>query len=307
MSRLDELPPDQRAALSLLLQQRKTYAQVAALLGIPERAVHDRAHAALAILVPAPGPRGPARTPRRGRRLPARPAAGRRRTPAHADVPQQLRAGARLGARRWPPSSPSWTARSCGDIPPAGAAASPQSLSELRSAAAAASAAEATPVASLAPDPAASPPPPASAQSSLPSSRVGGAVLLAVIIAAVIVAAVLLDGRRLAQEGRHRHVHDRGHQSGRPDARCAAPDPLAGPRQPEHRRRADPLRRQQARVLRRRREHARHAPLLLRAVALQLAHQRTSRSAARPPWARPTASKAAGCCPPTRAATATCC
>ena len=53
MSRLDELPPDQRAALSLLLRQHKSYAEVAALLGIAERAVHDRAHAALAVLAPA--------------------------------------------------------------------------------------------------------------------------------------------------------------------------------------------------------------------------------------------------------------
>jgi hypothetical protein len=53
MSRLDELPPDQRAALSLLLGQSKSYAEVAALLGIGEQAVHDRAHAALAVLAPA--------------------------------------------------------------------------------------------------------------------------------------------------------------------------------------------------------------------------------------------------------------
>jgi hypothetical protein len=52
MSRLDDLPPDQRAALSLLLRQGKDYAQVAQLLQIDERAVHDRAHAALAMLAP---------------------------------------------------------------------------------------------------------------------------------------------------------------------------------------------------------------------------------------------------------------
>lgn len=51
MSRLDELPPDQRAALSLLLR-KQSYAQVAALVGISEQAVHDRAHAALAVLAP---------------------------------------------------------------------------------------------------------------------------------------------------------------------------------------------------------------------------------------------------------------
>ena len=52
MSRLDDLPPDQRAALSLLLLQGKNYAEVAKLLHIGERAVHDRAHAALAVLAP---------------------------------------------------------------------------------------------------------------------------------------------------------------------------------------------------------------------------------------------------------------
>ncbi len=52
MSRLDDLPPDQRATLSLLLSNRKSYAEVATLLSIPERAVHDRAHAALAVLAP---------------------------------------------------------------------------------------------------------------------------------------------------------------------------------------------------------------------------------------------------------------
>jgi Sigma-70, region 4 len=52
MSRLDDLPPDQRAALSLLLSQGKDYAEVAALLHIGERAVHDRAQAALAVLAP---------------------------------------------------------------------------------------------------------------------------------------------------------------------------------------------------------------------------------------------------------------
>jgi hypothetical protein len=50
MSRLDDLPPDQRATLSLLLRRRKSYADVAAMLDIAEHAVHDRAHAALAVL-----------------------------------------------------------------------------------------------------------------------------------------------------------------------------------------------------------------------------------------------------------------
>ena len=52
MSRLDALPPDQHAALALLLRQRKTYAEVADLLRISTPAIHDRAHAALAVLAP---------------------------------------------------------------------------------------------------------------------------------------------------------------------------------------------------------------------------------------------------------------
>ncbi len=47
-----QLPPDLNAVLSLLLGQRKDYAAIAGLLAIEERAVHDRAHAALAMLAP---------------------------------------------------------------------------------------------------------------------------------------------------------------------------------------------------------------------------------------------------------------
>jgi Sigma-70, region 4 len=47
MSRLEDLPPDLRAALSLLVDRGKSYAEVADLLGIPESAVRERAHAAL--------------------------------------------------------------------------------------------------------------------------------------------------------------------------------------------------------------------------------------------------------------------
>ncbi|HEV3318299.1 MAG TPA: sigma factor-like helix-turn-helix DNA-binding protein [Solirubrobacteraceae bacterium] len=68
MPRLDDLPPDLRATLSLLVDRGKSYAQVAELLGIPERAVRDRAHAALDALAGAPGeasaPPAPASPPR---------------------------------------------------------------------------------------------------------------------------------------------------------------------------------------------------------------------------------------------------
>lgn len=52
MITLEQLPPDQRAVLSLLLRQRKRYEEVATVLGISPEAVHDRAHAALAVLAP---------------------------------------------------------------------------------------------------------------------------------------------------------------------------------------------------------------------------------------------------------------
>ncbi|HEY2536705.1 MAG TPA: sigma factor-like helix-turn-helix DNA-binding protein [Solirubrobacteraceae bacterium] len=55
MARLEDLPPDLRATLSLLVDRGKSYAQVAELLGIPEQAVRDRAHAALDALAGSPG------------------------------------------------------------------------------------------------------------------------------------------------------------------------------------------------------------------------------------------------------------
>jgi len=47
MTEPDRLPPDQRAVLSLVLDRGKSYAQVAAMLSIPEASVRERAHAAL--------------------------------------------------------------------------------------------------------------------------------------------------------------------------------------------------------------------------------------------------------------------
>jgi hypothetical protein len=66
MTRLDDLPPDQRAVLLLLVQQGKSHAEIAELLGIPEQAVRDRAHAGLAALAeePVPAPRPGPTTPR---------------------------------------------------------------------------------------------------------------------------------------------------------------------------------------------------------------------------------------------------
>ena len=52
MARIDDLRPDQRAALQLLLQQGRSYDDIATLLRIEPGAVRDRAHAALDALGP---------------------------------------------------------------------------------------------------------------------------------------------------------------------------------------------------------------------------------------------------------------
>jgi len=57
MADLDGLPPDQRAALSLLLRQRQSYQQLSETLHIEEDAVRRRAHAALEALGPPGGQR----------------------------------------------------------------------------------------------------------------------------------------------------------------------------------------------------------------------------------------------------------
>ncbi len=179
MSRLDELPPDQRAALSLLLRQHKSYAEVASLLGIAERAVHDRAHAALAMLAPR---RARELTPERRLEI------GDYLLGQQAGVGQRLRTLTFLSssepARAWASDLAAQIAPLAGaelpDIPAAGGTAvtTPQRVGDLSAAASAAGAGSTA----------------ASAERSLPSSRVGGAVLLAVIVAAVIVAVVLLTG-----------------------------------------------------------------------------------------------------------------
>jgi hypothetical protein len=52
--KLDRLPPEQRAVLSLVLERGKSYGEVADMLAIPESAVRERAHAALDALANDP-------------------------------------------------------------------------------------------------------------------------------------------------------------------------------------------------------------------------------------------------------------
>jgi Sigma-70, region 4 len=180
MSRLDELPPDQRAALSLLLRQRKRYAEVAAMLDIPESAVRARAHAALAVLAP-----------RRARELTAQRrqeigdyllgqegVAERLATRTFLNGSEPGRAWAQaisaelapLAEGALPDIPPGPTPTSSAAAIPAGA----QTLAQARQAGAGAGA------------------PAPRSSGSLPSSRVGGALLLAAIVAAVVVAVILI-------------------------------------------------------------------------------------------------------------------
>ncbi len=180
MSRLDELPPDQSAALSLLLRQRKSYAEVALLLGIAERAVHDRAHAALAVLAP-----------RQARELePERRAEIADYLLGQAGVAERLRTRTYLAGS---PEARTWAQALV-------AALAPVAGGELPEIPAPASASGSSPVPAPAhSEPSSARPIPVSEVASMPStptaqssSRLGGALLLAAIVVAVVVAVILL-------------------------------------------------------------------------------------------------------------------
>jgi hypothetical protein len=97
MSRLDDLPPDLRATLSLLLDRGKSYAEIADMLAIPESTVRDRAHAALDALSAGPAPTAARPTPSR------RPSQGP--PPPRADTGPPAARPARDRPRSSPPAS----------------------------------------------------------------------------------------------------------------------------------------------------------------------------------------------------------
>jgi hypothetical protein len=180
MSRLDELPPDQRAALSLLLRQRKSYAEVAKLLGIPEHAVADRAQVALAVLATR---QARDLTPERRKEI------GDYLLGQQLGVAERLRTRTLLSssepAHAWASAVASQLAPLAGanlpDIPPvAPGAGGPQTLQDLSAASAAAAGA--------------APPSGPAPVRPVRSSKLGGAIVLAVLVAAVVVAVVLLSG-----------------------------------------------------------------------------------------------------------------
>jgi hypothetical protein len=186
MSRLDDLLPDQRAALSLLLRQRKTYAEVAALLSIPERAVRDRAHAALAVLAP-----------RQAREL----SPEQREEIGDYLLGQRAGVAERLETRTYLMSSEpgrAWGAAISAEIAPLAAAPLP----EIPSGAPVAPAALETRAQTAPPSTAAPGSPGVESPTPLPSSRRTGALLLAGIAAAVILAVVLIT----SSGGSHAHT-----------------------------------------------------------------------------------------------------
>jgi hypothetical protein len=183
MSRLDDLPPDQRATLSLLLRRRKSYAGVATMLDIDERAVHDRAHAALAVLA-APQARELSAEQREeigdyllGQRTGV---AERLATRAHLESSAPARAWAHaltselapLAAGAPLPEIPPASATRTKRLPPQSATAQPEPARSER--------AEREPARAK--------------QPATRSSRRGGALLLGAIVVVIVVVVVLLAG-----------------------------------------------------------------------------------------------------------------
>jgi hypothetical protein len=184
MSRFDDLPPDQRATLSLLLRQSKSYAEVAALLSIQESAVRDRAGDALAAL--AGGNQPDAET--------GEPTAARREDIGDYLLGQQTSAGARMATRAYLEDSAkgrAWAEAIAAELAPLASDSLPE-IPDGR-----VGRAPEVPASDVQASPAREEPARPSrirVPGSLPSSRVGGALLLAAIAVAAIVAIILSVG-----------------------------------------------------------------------------------------------------------------
>ncbi len=183
-SHLDGLPADLRAVLSLLLGRGRGYAEIAATLRIEERAVRDRAHAALAMLAP-----------REARPL----TATQRELVGEHMLGQTDAADERAALAELQASAPAraWARALAAELKPLAAGPLPEIPRDApaRTAAHGDVAADTRPAAPTpAAPPVATPParaaPPVAAPSALPISRRGGAVVLGAI-AAVVVAVVL--------------------------------------------------------------------------------------------------------------------
>lgn len=179
MSRLDDLPPDQRATLSLLLRRGKSYAEVAGMLEIDEGAVHDRAHAALAVLAA-----------REAREL----TAAQREEVGDYLLGQRSGVAERLATRTYIDGSPeaqAWATALAEQLEPLAGSALPEIPS---GASPAATRAAAAPAAASNAEPTAPRRERAAQPRAASTARIRGALLLAAIVAVVVVAIVLLTG-----------------------------------------------------------------------------------------------------------------
>ncbi len=168
---LDGLPADLRAVLSLLLGRGRGYAEIAATLHIEERAVRDRAHAALAMLAA-----------REARLL----TATQRELVGEHMLGQADAAGERAALAELQASAPAraWARALAVGLEPL--AAGP--LPEVPPDAPASNATRGDATAGVTRPPAPTPEaPPAPTPSALPISRRGGAIVLSVIAAVVVV------------------------------------------------------------------------------------------------------------------------
>jgi hypothetical protein len=202
MSPLEPLAPDQRAVVALVLQQGRSYDEIAALLGIPVDAVRARARAGLAAVAPANGLPGEITAPLADYLLGQQPDADAESTrgllaesaPARAwatGVAERLADVARTPLPEIPGDEPKTRKRTARD--PGGDLDAPPPAPRPRPAREPAGDRDASPPAPR-PRPAREPagdldaPPPA-------SSKVGGVLLIAAVIAVVgVVLFVVLGG-----------------------------------------------------------------------------------------------------------------
>ena len=185
MSPLEPLAPDQRAVVALVLQQGRSYDEIATLLGIPVDAVRARAQAGLAALAPGNGLPGEITAPLADYLLGQQPE-------SDADATRGLLAES-APARAWATGVADRLAglakSPLPEIPGDGAVRTPRKRGAAKAAPAVPDAAAAAPgprprpVREAPGDDAASPP---------ASSRVGGALLIAAVVAVVAVVLFLV-------------------------------------------------------------------------------------------------------------------
>ena len=224
MSSLDALAPDQRAVVVLVLQQGRSYEDIADVLGIPVAAVRARAHAGLRALAPTSGlpdeitgpladyllgrqspsdaeaTRGllaesaPARTWAAGvaRSLEPDAPGGLPEVPGGGEAPTDERAADEVPGGEEPTATMSAAERGAGEAPGVAAAGAP-AYEAATAPAAAAPAHEAPPMAPAAPPiggrPAAGELPPDAAPQA---SRLGGIVLIGGVLAVVAIVVVFV-------------------------------------------------------------------------------------------------------------------